>query len=313
MITVTFVSTALAIIASMLIRFASMGMIITTTIFAFQAKVRRGRERKPRHAVLRDSAPLGVVADPKEGIRQAYWIEDRRSCRFFPVFRYQDRLWWPLEMQERHVMAEEALGGTINLFGDDLLEDDVRSVDEEVIAWWDSSDHKITVRGMQAKCADLMVLDGGLYAAGGVPLVAYVSRKFRVISTGGDRSGRPLITGLAIQPGRHGLFETDFAITAGKIWMAHEAAFEEAYRRSRLRERGKPVVDQIEPSTVDFFQVRLDAAFRLIDRIGDRKPSGFPRSLHSVRTLDRTGQPPRSAPHQGDSLVSFRIRTRLVR
>ena len=236
--------------------------------FGFRARVRRGRQRVGRDAVFQDVAPL-VIEGVAEAVEQAYVIEEGRGRhrRCFEVLRYRHRLWWPLQTQDRgeHQILEDALAGEINLFGENLLLEDPPTVEQDLVTWFESDERDHTLAQMQGKCADLLLVDERLFAAGGIPMAALISRKFRIVSTGADRSGRPLLSGLAVQPGRHGLFQTDYAISAGKFWDPTKSEFDQAYRRSRQSEDVRPKVYATSPTEIDLFEVRLDAAFRLLD------------------------------------------------
>lgn len=241
--------------------------------FGYRAEVMRGRQRIPRSAIFRTSGPVLIEQVDEFDLEIAYHIEELhgRHRRCFNVFRHRGRLFWPLfnpsrsgSFDERQTL-KDALNGDINLFGENLLAAAPLTLDEDIcrVDW---SDEKTVHLDMQRKAQDCLLVGDRLFATGGVPIMVSSKGRLRVVSTGASRSAEPAVSGLALQPGYHAEFWADRAICSGKCYLPGSPGLADEIRRLLCPESKIPVIEAMAAEDVDFFDLRVDAAFRLVDR-----------------------------------------------
>lgn len=243
--------------------------------FGYRAKIRRVRHRLQEDAILRDTAALAVREVSRTAVETAYVVREGNAARRreFEVLQFQGRLYWPLDADQR--TEERLLSGIrighVNPFGENLLSGaDVALDDCLDIAWADTSGRGSMLADMQRKSSDLLFIAGRLHLAGGVPLIALVERELVVVSSGSSRAGRPLQSGLTLQPGLFGSESSDQAFSANRVWSGSEFATVHIMRSPAMA-RTPPVIEEVTPKPVDWFVLRLDAAFRQIDRLWQHK------------------------------------------
>jgi hypothetical protein len=204
------------------------GFLLTDVKFVFGAQVTRHRGGKPVHAtyIANAHAEVSVVRRSEMGV--AYSIQPGGDRRPFVILMHGGRLYWP---------ALQGLGGHAG-----SVENRLRRLlhwrwDVEEAAWPDTeppsldsdlSWRRVVESGEQKaltllhrRAASCLVVDGEVYAEGGVPLAleakAAARRRFPVLSSGTTRAVLPSTAGLGWQPGSFHLDEVHYFLAAGRF------------------------------------------------------------------------------------------------
>lgn len=250
-------------------------MILTIPFeFAYEMRVKRHRQRKGEVLRFRASENLHFESLCASDTEVAYRIENTKDAggpANFEVRRYRDRLWWPWDGYGSNGYGSSSLNGwpTLKAFsssigkllGVEQLYDVIKAApaaDQQpwriVESTWEA---KFTV--YQRKAANLIVIDGRVYAVGGVPFLVSYDGRISLASTGKTRSVDPQNSELRFQPCGHPDM-TDWPVCGGKFWTPNSPGLRREAARLRCR---VPRIDAERPVEVDFLDVRADAAFRM--------------------------------------------------
>ena len=242
-------------------------------------------------ALRRATAAIEIPSVRSADLAVAYRVEHRRDMgpgRHL-ILRHDGRLWWPLvdttlETRTARDFLRELRIGRSNLFVrrglDHLFLESRRR--RRVI----KDGHDDALAAVWRNASNLLIVDDGLYAAGGVPLLASASDGIRIASTGADRAVAAPGGALQIKPaiGRRG--GIDHAICRGFYLPGYPPGPPELTEAiaSAWSDYDGIAIEVVDGEVVDGQVVRIDAAFRTAWTAMNRSiPRTRPEGFESLR------------------------------
>lgn len=227
--------------------------------FDYQVLTLRRRSTRPKPLVRRGKAAIEVQGVSASDVRVAYRVQawslgDGRHA----VIRHQGKLWWPVadrpSRRSPRDFLRELRAGDSDLFGRPLR--DVRHEPERrrhLIH--DGYCDTLALVGRRAR--DLLIVDDGLYAAGGVPFLVRIF----LDSTPAHRSVPAAFGEIRIRPGDGEV--QDWAVCHGRYYLPGHPPPKAAPVWSKYAaDRARLWIETIDGDAVDPVQLRVDAAFR---------------------------------------------------
>jgi hypothetical protein len=242
-------------------------------------------------ALRRDTAVIEIPAVRSADLAVAYRVEHRRDLGpgRHPILRHAGRLWWPLvdttlEPRTARDFLNELRAGRSDLFVrrslDHLFLEPRRR--RQVI----HNGRDDALAAVHRNAGNLLIVDDGLYAAGGVPLLVKTFRGLRrifIASTGADRAVAAPAGTLRVKPalGHRGI--VDYALCRYIFYMpGHPPGPPEQTEAIARRWAGIDgiAIEIVDGEVVDWEMVCVDAAFRIAWTAMNRsiprtRPEGF--------------------------------------
>ncbi len=187
----------------------------------------------------------------------------------------------------------DGLAGRINLFGESILCADAPTLEQVFVRKFGWSDRESVHAEMQRKANDFLLVDDRLFIAAGVPIVI-LADFMPVVGIGDVRLGETANTDAwDIEGWERAEYWADCEICADNFWIPGFGPPTESMMRIRLSDvPGTTIpVEAIVPEPVDRFQLRVDAAFRIVrHRLFDRRYSADPSLRENLRPLFERAQ-----------------------
>lgn len=233
----------------------------------FPAGLIRSSQRKPRRVMCHSACPVQIEYTDEKIISVAYQIRVGTDGMSFNVLLHRGRLFWPLRYINPPRWSatdplEDLREGRLDLFcakrhGIQLV-DFERDPGIRRVVWSDQT--SVAARVNAALEQNLLLVGTELYAAGGVPLVVkFVSEGTEasaICSSGADRHGDPASSpGLALTVGGFHMPGVQAALASGSFSIP---------RKTTKSPRRGPSVRVYIDHPVDWLELRIDAAFRLM-------------------------------------------------
>ena len=232
----------------------------------------------------------------------AYRVEHRRDMGpgRHPILRHNGQLWWPLvdrtlivETRDARDFLRELRAGRSDLFVrrslDDLFLESPRR--RRVI----HDGHDETLAAVHRNARGLLIIDDGLYVAGGAPLLVDTSDGVHIAGTGVDRAVAAPAGALRINPANGQRGGIDHAICGGQVYVPGYPPDDPMLAEvlaSRWTDVDGIAIEILDGEVADLLVVRIDAAFRTAWRAMHRsiprtRPEGF--ELLRARFADACG------------------------
>jgi hypothetical protein len=238
-----------------------MALLLADVKFVFRARVVLRRARKPSTSTFMAKAPIEVEQIGLSEMQPAYSVGSRGGRGGFKILMHGGRLYWPAlcDLGGHAGTVETRLRRLLSWRWDATSangEEREPREPEADLSWrsMEESGEKQALTLLHRRAAACLVVDGYLYAEGGVPLASCLpgslGRELPVLSTGTSRALDPGVAGLGWQPGAFHLMEAQLRLATG--------AFDVPYPGKEARGLVAHAAFAVDP-----LQVRLDATFRI--------------------------------------------------
>jgi hypothetical protein len=243
-------------------------------------------------ALRRGRAAIEIEALASAGLPVAYRVEHRRDLgpgRHL-ILRHRGKLWWPLadtrfppEIRTARDFLRELRAGRSDLFVRRSLDRLFLEPEHRRRILRDGYDEALAAVARNA--GNLLIVDDGLYAAGGVPLLVEAFGTICIGATGADRAVAARGGALQIKPASGSRGGMDRAICGGLFFVpgypADHPMLAEA-RADRWTGFDWFAIETVDGDAIDRLVVRIDAAFRTARAAMNRsilrtRPEGFER------------------------------------